>query len=118
MTRNALMLGALALAGGFSLAGASAADAAVLTAQNGMTLYTYDNDSGGKPTCNAFCAIAWPPYLANGEKMGKGWTTVTRANGSAQWAYDGKPVYFYSADGKKGDVKGNGVEGIWHDVSE
>jgi predicted lipoprotein with Yx(FWY)xxD motif len=112
---NALVAGVLAV----PLITLSHADAAtMLTAANGMTLYTYDRDAGGKPTCNALCAVAWPPYLANGEKKGEGWTTVQRANGALQWAYDGKPVYFYTGDGKKGDANGNGAEGIWHVVSE
>jgi len=93
------------------------AAAAVLTAPNGMTLYTYDRDVGGKPTCSGLCAVAWPPFLAQGEKLGTGWTTVARSNGAAQWAYRGKPVYFYAGDRAKGDAKGNGEDGVWHVVN-
>ena len=91
--------------------------AAVLTAPNGMTLYTYDPDAGGKPTCNGLCAVAWPPFLAQAEKLGTGWTTVARSNGSLQWAYRGKPVYFYAADRAQGDAKGNGEGGVWHVIN-
>ncbi len=120
MTGTRFALNALiALAIGGPLIALNTADAAtVLTAPNGMTLYTYDRDAGGKPTCNLVCAIAWPPFLVGGEKLGKGWTMVTRANGSAQWAYAGKPVYFYSGDHAKGDVNGNGLEGVWHTVRQ
>src|SRR4051812_48282692 len=83
---------------GLALASATPVAAALLTAPNGMTLYTYDKDAGGKPTCNGLCAIAWPPYIAQGEKLGTGWTTVQRSNGSLQWAYRGKPVYYYAGD--------------------
>lgn len=31
---------------------------------NGMTLYTFDADTGGTPTCYDDCATKWPPYLA------------------------------------------------------
>jgi predicted lipoprotein with Yx(FWY)xxD motif len=122
MNNNKMAFRALVLAGGLmaslALVAPGPAAAAVLTAQNGMTLYSYDNDAGGKPTCNAFCAIGWPPYAANGEKLGAGWTTVQRANGSLQWAYKGKPVYFYAGDRAKGDAKGNGLEGVWHVVNQ
>ena len=113
--------GAFLLAAGMAaalIAGNTAPSAAAtLTAQNGMTLYIYDKDAGGKPTCNGLCAIAWPPYLAQGEKLGTGWTTVQRSNGSLQWAYRGKPVYYYTGDRAKGDARGNGLEGVWHIVS-
>ena len=101
-------------------AGTVAADAAtMLAAKNGMTLYVFDKDTGGTPTCYDACAKTWPEYAAkSGEKMGEGWTTVKRTDGSLQWAYDGKPVYFYAGDKKKGDKTGDGIGGIWHIVSE
>jgi predicted lipoprotein with Yx(FWY)xxD motif len=42
---------------------------------------------------------------------------VQRSNGSLQWAYRGKPVYYYTGDRAKGDARGNGLEGVWHIVS-
>ena len=116
----ALRAGAHLFAAAFAAFVASSivpAVAAVLTAPNGMTLYTYDHDGGGKPTCNGLCAVAWPPFLAQGEKLGTGWTTVARSNGGQQWAYRGKPVYFYASDRAKGDAKGNGLDGVWHVVN-
>jgi predicted lipoprotein with Yx(FWY)xxD motif len=103
-----------------ALATASAAGAAtMLTAHNGMTVYIFDKDSGGASACYDDCAKNWPPYLAEGsQKMGKGWTTVKRKDGSMQWAYDGKPLYFFKGDAKKGEVNGDGKGGVWHKVSE
>ena len=122
MTRNRLALGALLLAGTFagSLSMvASASAATTLTAENGMTIYVFDKDVGGKPTCYADCAKMWPAYVSKGdEKKGEGWATVKRTDGSMQWTYDGKPLYFYAPDKKKGDTKGDGVGGIWHIISE
>lgn len=93
--------------------------AGMLTAANGMTLYVFDKDMGGKPTCTGACAKMWPPYMAKkGAKMKAGWTEVARADGKMQWAYDGKPVYFYASDKKKGDKMGDGVGGVWHVVME
>ena len=113
-----LALGALLLAGTF-LVSLAASAATVLTAKNGMTVYIFDNDAGGTPTCYADCGKKWPPYLAKGGgKMGEGWATVKRNDGRLQWTYDGKPLYFYSADKKKGDKAGDGIGGVWHIVSE
>jgi len=50
--------------------------------------------------------------------MGEGWSLAKRKDGKSQWAYDGKPVYFYSGDKKKGDKSGDGVGGVWHVVTE
>jgi hypothetical protein len=73
-----------------------------------MTVYVFDKDAGGTPTCYDDCGKKWPPYLARSSaKMGEGWATVKRKDGSLQWTYDGKPLYFYSADKKKGDKTGD-----------
>ena len=91
--------------------------AGVLAAQNGMTLYTFDKDSGGKSACYNDCATNWPPYTAAaGEQMPDGWTRVARDDGTEQWALNGKPLYFYFEDMASGDVKGDGKGGVWHVV--
>ena len=96
-----------------------ASAAGMLTAKNGMTLYIFDKDSAGVPTCYDACAQKWPPYVAkSSEKMGQGWSTVKRTDASLQWAYDKKPVYFFAGDKKKGDKTGDGFGGIWHIVAE
>ncbi len=117
MTANTLRtaLAVLALCGIAQTA--SAAEA--LTDANGMTLYTFDADTGGTPTCYDDCAAKWPPYLGKeGDAMKEGWTLVDRTDGSRQWAYDGKPLYFYAGDKAKGDMTGDGMGGKWHIVSE
>jgi predicted lipoprotein with Yx(FWY)xxD motif len=104
----------------FTVLSPVAADAAsMLTAKNGQTLYTFDKDSGGASACYQDCAKKWPPYEAKaGEKMGEGWTVVKRKDGQSQWAYDGKPMYFYADDKNKGDALGDGKGGVWHVVKE
>ena len=63
----------------------TARSATMLTAKNSMTLYVFDKDTGGVPTCYDGCAKQWPPYLANGrEKLGEGWAIVKRKDGSMQ----------------------------------
>jgi predicted lipoprotein with Yx(FWY)xxD motif len=96
-----------------------ASSAPMLTGSNGMTLYVFDRDKGGLPSCYDSCAKQWPPYLSTGaEKKGEGWATVKRKDGSLQWTYHSKPVYFYADDKKAGDANGNGVGRIWHAMKE
>ncbi len=75
---------------------------------HGMTLYTYDQDQPGKPSCVDDCAKTWPPLTvaANAKPVGE-WTIVARADGTRQWALRGKPVYRYSKDMDPGSVGGN-----------
>ena len=100
-----------------SLGAAQAQTAA--TGENGMTLYTYDKDSGGTSACYDKCAENWPPYLGQaGSDKGEGWTLVKRTDGTMQWAHNGKPVYFYVGDSKKGDVTGDGKGCVWHVLNQ
>jgi predicted lipoprotein with Yx(FWY)xxD motif len=113
-----LICGESALAGVLLLAGAADA-AGMLTAKNGMTLYVFDNDTGGTSSCYDDCAKRWPPYVGKeGAKMEKGWTLIKRKDGTMQWAYEGKPLYFYADDKKRGDKSGDGKGGVWHIVTE
>jgi len=48
----------------------------------------------------------------------KDWSMVKRKDGAEQWAYDGKPLYFYKGDVKKGDKTGDGLGGVWHVIAE
>ena len=119
------LLGAFVLA--LSSLAASAADApaklvnGVLVAANGMTLYTFDKDTAGsgKSTCNGPCATLWPPLMATAADQPAGaWGVVTRDDGSRQWSYKGKPLYFYQADQKAGDRSGDNFKDVWHVIKE
>jgi predicted lipoprotein with Yx(FWY)xxD motif len=89
-----------------------------LTAENGMTLYAFDKDKGGKPACYDDCAVNWPPYIGTGdEKFPPGWKLVERTDGAAQWTWNGKPVYFFKGDKAEGDAKGDGKNGVWHVIN-
>jgi predicted lipoprotein with Yx(FWY)xxD motif len=86
-----------------------------LTDAKGMTLYTFDKDTGGKSACNGGCATNWPPLAAAADAKDSGeWTVVTRDDGSKQWAFAGKPVYRWSKDAKPGDKTGDNVNNAWH----
>ena len=81
-----------------------------------MTLYTFDKDMGGKSMCNGPCAANWPALTAaSGSAASGDWTTVTRDDGTMQWAYKGKPLYTFVKDTKPGDITGDGfLNGAWH----
>ncbi len=86
-----------------------------LTNATGMTLYTFDKDSGGKSACNGPCAANWPPLMAtDGDQASGDYSVITRDDGSKQWAYKGKPLYLWVKDRKPGDKTGDGVNKIWH----
>ncbi len=87
----------------------------ILVDQHGMTLYTFDRDTGGKSACSGMCATNWPPLTAKkDDKPAGAWSIVERDDGSLQWAYGSKPLYTWSKDAKAGEMKGDGVNGVWH----
>ena len=88
----------------------------MLVDENGMTLYTFDKDAGGKSACNGPCATNWPPLKASAsDKAEGGYTVIKRDDGSMQWAYKGKPLYTWAKDTKPGDITGDGfLNGVWH----
>jgi predicted lipoprotein with Yx(FWY)xxD motif len=99
--------------------GIAAQAAGMLADAKGMTLYVFDKDAGGVSDCYGDCAVKWPPYLGKANaKMAEGWTLVDRTDGTKQWAYDGKPVYYFAGDKAKGDAKGDGMGGKWHVIKE
>lgn len=126
MLKQAVLAGAAACVITASL-GVHAAEApvksagGVLVGSTGMTLYTFDKDTAGsgKSVCNGQCATAWPPLLAQpGAQPSGPYTLVTRDDGKQQWAFQGKPLYYYQADQKAGDRNGDNFREIWHVVRE
>eukprot|EP01034_Spumella_vulgaris_P019660 gene19660-25151_t len=90
-------------------------DGALVGSANAMTLYTFDKDGGGKSMCNGPCATNWPPLMASADAAASGdWSIITRDDGSKQWAYKGKPLYFWVKDAKPGDRTGDGFNKVWH----
>ncbi len=91
----------------------------VLAGSNGMSLYTFRKDAPSTSNCNDACATAWPPYLAGDKDQPTGkYSIITRKDGSKQWAYAGKPLYFWSKDAKKGDTTGDGFKDLWDIVTQ
>ncbi|HEY8199169.1 MAG TPA: hypothetical protein VIF44_05320 [Candidatus Limnocylindrales bacterium] len=93
---------------------------AILVGEDGMTLYTFKKDGGGKSACNGDCATKWPPFVLEGDETvtaGDGVTgtlaSIVRDDGTKQVAYDGAPLYYFAADTAAGDVKGQGLNDVW-----
>ncbi|MBS7545222.1 hypothetical protein [Ancylobacter oerskovii] len=106
-------------AAGLLLLAGPALAAGMLTGTGGKTLYVFDKDTGGMSACYDACAANWPPYLGKqGDAMKAGWTLVPRKDGALQWAYDGKPLYYFVGDKKAGDKTGDGKNGVWHVVND
>lgn len=120
--KRVVLASAIGLAASLALAQvpepAKVADTAkgkVLADARGMTLYTFDRDTGEASNCTGQCAQNWPPLLAPTDAKPSGnWTIVTRQDGGKQWAYKGKPLYGWAKDGKPGDTTGDGVNNVWH----
>ena len=90
----------------------------VLVGPNQMTLYVFDKDAAGsgKSVCNGGCATNWPPLMvAPGATPTGDWSLVARDNGDQQWAYKGRPLYYWAKDAKPGDRTGDGLlNNSWH----
>ena len=83
-------------------------DDIAFTDAKGLTLYTYTADPVGKATCVDACAKEWVPMLAHkGAKVFGEWSLVARADGTKQWAYQGKALYRFVKDVDPGSVWGN-----------
>jgi predicted lipoprotein with Yx(FWY)xxD motif len=87
----------------------------VLTDGRGFTLYAFDADKGTMSNCSGACATAWPPAPATGtdSKVGNGVTQslvgqATRADGTTQLTYAGRPLYLFKGDSAPGNTNGDG----------
>jgi predicted lipoprotein with Yx(FWY)xxD motif len=95
-----------------------AAQGGILTDPAGITLYTYDPDKGDKIICQGSCLQAWPAYTAEpvaGEVLVSQASRLKGA-GKQQWAWNGKPLYYFIGDSKPGDRIGDGSADVWHIV--
>ena len=90
----------------------------LLVSDRGYTLYSYDPDGVANVSrCNDACAAVWPPYSVDkGVDATGDYNQTTRADGTSQWVYHGRPLYLFAGDGKPGDRDGDGVNGSWHVV--
>jgi len=91
---------------------------AVITDNNGRSLYFFSKDVAGASTCVDACAITWPPFFKDSPAIGTGlaatdFAVITRTDGSKQNTYKGWPLYYYSGDVNAGDTNGDAFNNLW-----
>ena len=98
----------------------------ILVDGRGLTLYLFEADKTAGSTCYSSCATNWPPLLTQGTPVaGMGAVqsllgTSTRRDGSIQVTYNNRPLYYFVADKKPGDLRGQGIDafgGGWYVLS-
>ena len=92
----------------------------VLVNNRGLTLYTFDEDSGGVSTCVGGCAATWPALttdtpdaLSLQPALAGVFTAAARDDGSQQIALGGMPLYTFVGDTQPGQTNGQGMGGVW-----
>jgi predicted lipoprotein with Yx(FWY)xxD motif len=84
----------------------------VLVDSRGRSLYSLRQDSGGRSSCVAACAAAWPHVRAQSTSLaGAGLsaaklTTTARFDGGPQVLYNGHPLSRCTGTPKPGDING------------
>lgn len=94
---------------------------AILVGAHGRTLYHDDLAHKDKPACTGACLKLWPPmWLAKGTtlKAGKGVSHlgVVHRSGRRQVTFEGKPLYYYAGDSRRGQANGEGLLHRWYVV--
>lgn len=89
-----------------------------LTDGEGMTLYYFTKDVNGTSLCVDGCLDKWPVFYSeltdpDPSLSASDFSTITRDDGSKQTSYMGWPLYYFVADEKPGDRKGDGVNAVW-----
>ncbi len=92
-----------------------------LIGSNGMTLYIYAKDATNTSACSGACTMVWAPYIITSANVlsnvqagisGKA-GFITRADGSLQATYNGKPLYYFTKDTASGETLGQDVGNVW-----
>ena len=100
--------------------GMSATLGSYLADSNGMTLYTFSQDSLRNSVCTGACLVKWPAYVpqtTNLSALPENVGTITRVDGTMQFTWKDMPLYFYSGDKAAGDTTGQGFGGFWYVVN-
>jgi len=88
----------------------------ILVDGSGRTLYLFAKDQPNQSACDGACVAAWPVDQSSGTpKAGSGVKAsllgmIRRSDGTAQVAYNGHPLYYYSGDSGAGQLNGQGVD--------
>jgi predicted lipoprotein with Yx(FWY)xxD motif len=92
----------------------------LLASSFSQTLYVFDPDlKAGKSVCTGVCAEKWPPYTVTADEASKvspPFSTQIRDNGLLQVTYEQRPIYLFHLDRAVGEIKGEGLGGVWHTI--
>ena len=90
----------------------------------GMTAYFFNLDKAhsGVSACTGSCATIWPPITSTTVKPNVSGIsgmlgTIELKGGKHQVTISGRPIYTYAPDKAPGQVRGQGVKGVWYVVS-
>jgi predicted lipoprotein with Yx(FWY)xxD motif len=92
---------------------------AILTDDQGMTLYRLTRDQNGTSSCFDACATAWPPVVVDTVPAESDATLAQdlglspRPDGTQQLTFKNQPLYHYVGDSQPGDTNGQGSGGVW-----
>ncbi|EKO3390597.1 hypothetical protein OMA37_002388 [Vibrio fluvialis] len=98
-----------------------------LVDENNFTLYSFDKDKGNQSECYGDCAVKWPPAYVSSEliqkgidnlKLSGGFGVTQRNDDTYQWTFQDKPLYRWSKDSKVGDTTGDGLNNVWHLITQ
>jgi predicted lipoprotein with Yx(FWY)xxD motif len=88
----------------------------VLTDGQGRTLYLFEADKPNLSKLSTAGLSIWPPFAATGKTQAESGAlaaklgTITGADGKPQVTYDRHPLYYYVADTKPGQTKGQALD--------
>ncbi len=86
----------------------------ILVEQGGRALYIFTEDEPGQSRCDPKCERLWPPLFAEANARPHGPFTIARSSdGRPMWAWEGKPLYRWLSDRKRGSAGGDGVADAW-----
>lgn len=94
----------------------------VLTANNGLTLYSLSVEKHGNFICKGSCLKDWFPLVVAAGVKPAGPVAlgiVKRPDGRRQVTFEGRPLYTFDGDSRKGQANGEGIKdvGTWHAAS-
>ncbi len=82
---------------------------------NGRTLYLFQGDKRNVSTLSQAGQAVWPPFTSTAKPRAMNGavaahiSTIKAANGAAQIAYNGHPLYYYVGDQAPGQTHGQGL---------
>ncbi|MCX2748535.1 hypothetical protein OOZ51_12005 [Arthrobacter sp. MI7-26] len=113
-----------ASAAAYDLETATSSAGQIVVAANGRSVYFFTKDvkDSGKSACTGGCATSWPAVTTTSSKptaedVSGTLGTIPTADGKMQITINGMPIYFFGQDKAAGDIKGQGVGGVWSLVS-